>query len=154
VNNFILAILFTTTVYAQDTSTVIIVNNPFDHLVESYNKNPNAEDMTLLKIEADFNNDGLLDIAVNGDAEMGNAGTDWDIYLRTKDGKFKLLDGMFFHPSAITIKPIKKGQARLIAYHRGDPNEGSIAEYLISSSGIKLIRRKKVHVKDNMADRT
>ncbi len=92
----------------------------------------------LLKIEHDFNSDGILDFATTTCPLLcGNAGCQWSISLGQKSGEYIYLDELFFGDGAISIQRIARGRSKLYTYCRNGPEEGSIKEYELTSSGIK-----------------
>src|SRR5205809_5528418 len=100
---------------------------------------PNEEDSPKLddferpyQIIADFNNDGLPDIAISDAAFWGNAGGGWTIYLRQKSGSYRRVGDVFFHGLAFAVRPIKPGVGKLIVYIRGGVLNGSLVEYSVS----------------------
>ncbi len=94
----------------------------------------------LLKIEYDFNSDGILDLATTTCPLLcGNAGCQWSISLGQKSREYIYLDELFFGDGASSIQQVAQGRSKLFTYWRNGPEEGSIKEYELSSSGIKEI---------------
>lgn len=125
----------------QDTITV---KNPLldcfnSFLQDSADLDPERE---ILKIEYDFNSDGIPDLAISNSPNLcGSAGCQWDIYLGQQSGGYKEFDGLFFNDGAIYVQPIAEGRSRIYTYSRSGGGEGSIEEYDLSAQGIKLIKR-------------
>ncbi len=91
----------------------------------------------IVRCTCDFNNDGLTDVAVSDEGEAwGNAGGDWEIFLRQKDGTYKALGDIFFHPFAINVISVRPGIGKVTVYIRGGGAGGDFIEYFISDSSI------------------
>ena len=93
----------------------------------------------IVKCVYDFDNDGILDLAVSESPELlwGNAGGFWEVYLGQPGGGYKKLDDFFFHPSAINIQPVRPGESKVTIYHRESASYGELIEYSLSLAGIK-----------------
>ena len=94
-------------------------------------------DRLIVKIELDFNNDGITDLVISNTEAWGNAGGDWSVYLGRKDGNYDDIGYIFFHPLAFRIMPQTDGYSNLVIYHRMGGGEGDLIEYSISKNGIK-----------------
>jgi hypothetical protein len=134
------AILFISMSFSQE--------NIFDDPIKSLCGSEDTTDLEmysgrlLVKINLDFNNDGIVDLAFSDTEAWGNAGGDWTIYLGRKDGKFESIGEVFFHPLAFKIQPIKYGISKMIIYRRAGGGEGDLIEYSISINGIKEIKSR------------
>jgi hypothetical protein len=124
----------------EDTVTVKDpVRGTFELFVEdSAGLDPDRE---VLKIEYDFNSDGLPDLAISNSPNLcGNAGCDWDIFLRRSGGDYIYLDRLFFNDGAICIQPMAKGRSRIYTYTHYSAADGSIEEYELNSRDVKLVK--------------
>lgn len=85
----------------------------------------------IVRVIADFNNDGLKDMAINM-WPFGTAVPQWHLYLKDKNGKYLRAEDIEFHPATISIQPIEKNSARIIATVYGSSqDERNIVEHLI-----------------------
>jgi hypothetical protein len=104
-------------------------------------------------IVADFNNDGLPDLAVADGALAGNVGANWSIYLRTKAGSYHWIGDVLFHGKAFAIEPLKPGVGKLLVYIRAGLTKGALVEYAVSQAGIKELRETTMYPQDADSDR-
>ena len=104
-------------------------------------------------IVADFNKDGLPDLAVADGALSGNVGATWSIYLQMKGGSYHWIGDVLFHGKAFAIEPLKPGVGKLLVYIRASTSKGSLVEYAISEAGIKEIRETTMYPQDADAER-
>lgn len=107
----------------------------------------------LIKIEYDFNNDHLTDLALSESSSWGNAGGEWSIYLREANGNFRSIGTLFFHPDAISLDLQQQSRSILRAYIRSNAGEGNLVTYSLSSTGLKkeserLLRPDEQHPSD------
>ena len=137
--------------YASSHAQRAIVDDPINDFVEPYRDTTDVVDRDrriLVRIFADFNNDGIRDIALSDTYHWGNAGSDWEIYLGRQDGKYEFLTEAFFHPLAFRLEQIKKGNSKLIVYMRDNAVQGYLKEYEISSQGFKEISSRLLKTGD------
>ena len=95
------------------------------------------------KIEYDFNNDGVKDIAVVSPMSCGNAGCQWGIYLGVPGG-YKYHSTMFFSPGALSVRPILKGMTKMYGYHHMSASDGF--EWEIEFSDVEVVRKHSIEV--------
>lgn len=110
----------------------------------------------LIRFEADFNTDGLMDIAVSDTYEgaWGNAGGEWQLYLQTNTGNYiPVSRPIFFHPLAIHIKPVKKGHSQITVYIRSSVAEGSLIQYDFSDNNLKQLGTRLMKSNESEADK-
>ena len=109
----------------------------------------------LVRFRADFNADGLDDVAVSDTMGwMKNEGGDWWLYLRNENGRYTLFkQPLHFHPLAIHVEPRQKGQARITCYHRIDGEHGVLVVRTLSGSEWTELSRKTMRPKGNPADK-
>ncbi len=134
--------------YALDAGSAFDSENPAD--VEA------LKSVRLMRMIYDLNSDGIKDVAVSDSfgGAWGNAGGEWKIYLGTKDGRYiPLKETFFFHPIAINIRRIEKGVSKITIYTRHNAAEGSLSEFRMTGSDIRLIRSKVIRPDDNPADK-
>jgi len=72
----------------------------------------------LLRIRADFDNDGITDLALSESSTWGNAGT------------------LFFSPGAATLRPLTLGISELASYVRMSASRGTLQLYRVTSTEI------------------
>ena len=65
--------------------------------VEDYNDS--SREISIEKMEYDFNRDGLKDLALSCPSLWGNAGGEWFVYFKSKNGKYFLYDTLEMHRS-------------------------------------------------------
>jgi len=87
---------------------------------------------SLLRILADFNNDGREDIALSASRFRGNAGGNWAVYFRKESGGYTPPCWTFFHSGAVRIEPLEEDGANLIAYLHGSATSGALVTYEVS----------------------
>jgi hypothetical protein len=66
----------------------------------------------LIRITRDYNNDGLEDIALGFDEACGNKTCWFELFLRTRDGRYKHVGGLGGLPFAYRLVPLSAGKAR------------------------------------------
>lgn len=85
----------------------------------------------IVRVVADFNNDGLQDAAINV-WPFGTAVPEWHLYLQDKNGKYLRVENLIFRPLDISIQPSEKNSAKIVVTVYGSSqDEGTIGEYLM-----------------------
>jgi hypothetical protein len=110
----------------------------------------------LIRFVADFNADGLTDVAVSDtyDGAWGSAGGEWQLYLQRKSGSYIPVGRpIFFHPLAIHIKPIEKGNSQITVYIRSNVAEGSLIQSEFSDKPVKQLGTRIMKPNVNEADK-
>jgi hypothetical protein len=104
----------------------------------------------VLKIEYDFNSDGIPDLALsNWPDQCGSGGCGWDIYLGQSSGGYvQLYDGLFFSDGAISVQPIRPGVSRIYIYVHNSAVDGLLENFELSARGIKHVW----HIPDDTAN--
>jgi len=103
------------------------------------------------RIIADFNQDGILDLALSYNVNFfGNGGGQFTLYLGTDGAKY-LNSGKFMaHPSASVIAIEKwNGNSRLWTYLHGGGGIGSLGHYYISEKGLSDFQGITIHPGDS-----
>jgi hypothetical protein len=132
--------------YAQLIDTV---KNPAEDYVKSFEndsllQNPSMHN--ICKITADFNSDGIKDIAISDSYLCGAHACYWNIYLGLGDTKYKYFSTLWFHNYAIKIDSVADGISNIYIYDKAGGGVGDIIEYNLSSSnGINEINRKTIY---------
>ena len=99
--------------YAQIFDTV---KNPANEYVKSFEKDSllqNPSEHTICKITADFNCDGINDIAISDSYLCGAHACSWDIYLGLKEEEYKYFSKLWFNNYAIRIDSIDNGKSKI-----------------------------------------
>ena len=97
------------------------------------------------RFRADFNNDGIPDVALSGDREgFGNAGGMFSLYLGTASGKWRYVGDFSAHPLAAQVEKGKKGEGILWVYGRSGNHKGILESFVINEKGIKASSSKEL----------
>lgn len=92
----------------------------------------------LVRVIADYNNDGYDDIAVTGANNTDRQGEKWRLYLGNKTG-FTNAGEIYFDPHDSYLAPLDRGATSLIVFtHRGGSR--CFTEYLLKNSKLKECR--------------
>ena len=101
----------------------------------------------LLTIEADFDCDGRLDLAVSDCFEArAKAGTWWSIFLRNTDGKYAEVGSVGTKSARFKITPNPKGGGDLAVMLRGGPGDLVVEFYRVTQAGLKKTGDEEVHI--------
>jgi hypothetical protein len=101
--------------------------------------------VSLVKIIADFNNDGQRDCAVSCTLTWSQSnGGNWYIFFREKDGTFQKYNSLYFNPKALSLYSQKEGVAKANIYWHHSARKGSIAGLKITKNSIKTEGSYKV----------
>jgi len=103
-------------------------------------------DLDICKVYADFNSDGIKDVAITNKLLGGAHYWQWSIYLGLENGKFKYFDELWFHNGAIKIEKLKKGTSKIYIYFRDVINKGDLLVYNLSDNGIQEIETKNINM--------
>ncbi len=141
-----IVVIFNYYSYAQSVDTV---KNPADDYVKSFETNSllqNPSQHNICKITADFNSDGIKDIAISDSYLCGAHACNWDIYLGLGNERYKVLGTLWFNNYAIKIDSVAKGISNIYIYDKAGGGVGDIIEYNLSSfNGINMINRKTIY---------
>ncbi len=101
------------------------------------------------RILGDFNCDGIEDMALSVDISLfGNAGGDFDIYLRDNKDNLRKYASIFLHLKAIAIEKIGEN-VRLWAYRRSGGWIGDIGYYEVKAEGLSDYKSITIHPGDS-----
>jgi hypothetical protein len=106
-------------------------------------------DNTMVRLVLDFNNDGLVDIALSDSYLWGNAGGYWEFFLQNDNRKYHCIGYVMLHPSAFRIEPVRAGVSRLTVYIHNDAGSGDLNTYEICSDSITFISTLLLHTGDD-----
>ncbi|MBX7259103.1 MAG: LprI family protein, partial [Candidatus Hydrogenedentes bacterium] len=90
-----------------------------------------------LMTEADFNNDGAMDIGISD--SMGNHGAPWQLYLKVGERKYKKIDELDT-VSGMELFVKEKGVGYLKTYLTTSAATGVEALYTVSMDGLRLVK--------------
>jgi len=97
------------------------------------------ERTVLLRIRADFDNDGVDDLALSDSSTWGNAGGQWLLFRRQPDGSYSYWGTLFFSPGAAAVRPRARGTAEVALYVRTGASRGTVQVYRVTSDGISRV---------------
>ena len=107
-----------------------------------------------IRLRADFNNDGIPDVALSSDLrEFGKMGGTFKLYLGTAVGKWRFVGEFFAHPLATQIEKGNKGEGILWLYIREGSHKGGLMSYAVSEHGIKELSSKEILTGDDDKDK-
>jgi hypothetical protein len=121
------------------------LSDPARAFVEGYDPSGNdffanvPERTVLLRIRADFDNDGITDIALSESSTWGNAGGQWLLFRGQSDGKYVYWGTLFFSPSAARVRTLAGGTSEMVLYVRKSVSRGTIHVYRVTSAGISPV---------------
>ena len=121
------------------------LSDPTRAFVEGYDPSGNdffanePERTVLLRIRADFDNDGITDIALSESSPWGNAGGQWLLFRGQSDGNYVYWGTLFFSPSAARVRTLAGGTSEMVLYVRMGVSRGTIQVYRVTSAGISQV---------------
>lgn len=121
------------------------LTDPTRAFVEGYNPSENdffanvPERTVLLRIRADFDNDGIADLALSESSTWGNAGGQWLLFRGQSDGSYVYWGTLFFSPGAAAVRPLARGTSEMALYVRMGVSRGTIQVYRVTSAGISRV---------------
>jgi len=93
------------------------------------------------KIEYDFNNDGLMDVAISDPDGWGNAGGIWYFYFKNKNEGYYYYDKIdVMHYSMYSVIKNNYKKNILIFYHSMGCCEGNVNYYSFENGNFKVIK--------------
>lgn len=114
-----------------------------------YDASGQTETMEQYAIEADFNNDGVMDIAISI-GTFGTGGGGWNLYLGVSPGKYKAMRD-FEAPRRMTLytREKEKGVGYLQIYWHSSAGTGTELLYRITMNGINPLQSVDVQWNEN-----
>jgi hypothetical protein len=106
-------------------------------------------DLRLIRLYADFDCDGAVDVAVSGSHTWGRAGGIWDIYLSRPDRRYVRVAQLLFHPKAIVIEKLRPGTGRLTVFQRTGDTLGRLIHYRLSEQGLVKASERNMNLGDH-----
>jgi hypothetical protein len=134
------------------------LTDPIQAFVEGYDPSGNdflanvPERTVLLRIRADFDNDGVDDLALSDSSTWGNAGGQWLLFRGQRDGSYVYWGTLFFAPGAAALRPVGHGEAELALYVRMSASRGAVHVYRLTSAEITRLSTVSVDL-DRPRDR-
>jgi hypothetical protein len=134
------------------------LTDPTRAFVEGYDPSGNdflanvPERTVLLRIRADFDNDGVDDLALSDSSTWGNAGGQWLLFRGQPDGSYAYWGTLFFSPGAATVRPLAPGTAEMALYVRTGVSRGTLQMYRVTSAGISRVSEHSLDL-ERPADR-
>ena len=119
------------TVYANS----LLIGNLYESDIKKLVESATFETITS-EIKYDINLDGRDEVILG--VTCGNAGCDYYVFDRNKNGKYKYLGNLFFHPKAIVIDP----ESRFIKTHiRSNVTHGCDITYQLTNKGFEELNK-------------
>jgi hypothetical protein len=97
------------------------------------------ERTVLLRIRADFDDDGIEDLALSESSTWGNAGGQWLLFRGQPDHSYVYWGTLFFSPGTAALRPAG-GTSEMTIYVRMGVSRGIVRVYRVTSAGIDLLR--------------
>ena len=126
------------------------LTDPIQAFVEGYDPSGNdflanvPERTVVLRIRADFDNDGVDDLALSDSSTWGNAGGQWLLFRGQRDGSYVYWGTLFFAAGAAALRPIGRGESEPALYVRMSVSRGTVQMYRLT--GAEIIRLSEVSV--------
>lgn len=121
------------------------LTDPTRAFVEGYDPSGNdffanvPERTVLLRIRADFDNDGIDDLALSESSTWGNAGGQWLLFRGQPDRSFVYWETLFFSSGAAALRPTTPGAGELLLYVRSSATRGTALTYRITAAAIERV---------------
>jgi hypothetical protein len=138
----VVALLILVAVVAAATERL---TDPTGAFVEGYNPSEHdffvnvPERTVLLRIRADFDNDGIADLALSESSTWGNAGGQWLLFRGQSDGSYVYWGTLFFSPGAAAVRPLARGTSEMALYVRMGGSRGTVQVYRVASAEISRV---------------
>lgn len=101
-------------------------------------------------VHADFDCDGILDVALTNSNDRGSGGEGWTIYLHRTDGKFVEVGRVGTKAARFRITRRKAGVGRVAVQWRWGGGLNGITFYDVSRSGLRKISEEAVQLTEDM----
>lgn len=99
----------------------------------------------ILRLERDFNFDGLSDIALGNSSEFGNAGGPWELWIQQPTRKFRRLNGfLMFSPKGYRLSRKEWGVGVIRGCSHMSARDCTPFEIEISTKGIVTVPRERI----------
>lgn len=99
----------------------------------------------ILRLERDFNFDGLSDIALGNSSEFGNAGGPWELWIRQPTGTYRRLKGSpIFSPEGYRLNRKERGVGVIRGCSHMSARDCTPFEIEISTKGIVTVPRERI----------
>ena len=105
-----------------------------------------------IMIEADFNCDGKPDLALSDSSLWGNAGGEWAIYLKQRDGRYLYTGSAFFHPLAFHIDKKTDGIGIMTVYQRAGGGDGALVKFEVTKGSVEKVSSEAFRPSKNDPD--
>lgn len=121
------------------------LTDPTRAFVEGYDPSGNdffanvPERTVLLRIRADFDNDGIDDLALSESSTWGNAGGQWLLFRGQPDRGYVYWGTLFFSPGAATLRPLARGTSELALYVRTSAARGAVQVYRVTGAALSRV---------------
>jgi len=121
------------------------LTDPTRAFVEGYDPSGNdffanvPERTVLLRIRADFDNDGIADIALPESSTWGNAGGQWLLFRGQSDGSYVYWATLFSSPGAAGVRALARGTSEMTLYVRMGASRGSVYMYRVTSAEVARV---------------
>jgi hypothetical protein len=118
------------------------LSDPTRAFVEGYDPSGNdflanvPERTVLLRIRADFDNDGIEDLALSDSSTWGNAGGQWLLFRGQRDHRYRYWGTLFFSPGVAALRPLNRGRSEITLYMRTSASQGTLQVYGMTEAGI------------------
>ncbi len=134
------------------------LTDPTQAFVEGYDPSANdflantPERTVLLRIRADFDNDGVEDLALSDSSTWGNAGGQWLLFRGQPDGSWLYWGTLFFSPGVVALRPLARGTAEMAFYVRTSVSRGTVQVYRVTSAELSRVSESPLDL-DRPSDR-
>jgi len=124
--------------------------DPTRAFVEGYDPSGNdflanvPERTVLLRIRADFDNDGVDDLALSDSSTWGNAGGQWLLFRGQPDQSYVYWGTLFFSPGAAVLRPQAPGTSEMAFYVRMSVSRGTLQVYRMTSDAISRVNERSL----------
>ncbi len=110
------------------------------------------ERTVLLRVRADFDNDGVDDLALSDSSTWGNAGGQWLLFRGRPDRSYDYWGTLFFTTGAAVVRPRARGTSEVALYVRTSVSRGTVEVYRVTSAGISRVSEAALDL-DRPSDR-
>ncbi len=121
------------------------LTDPTRTFVEGYDPSGNdffanlPERTVLPRIRADFDSDGITDLALSESSTWGNAGGQWLLFRGQSDGSYVYWGTLFFSPGAAAVRLLARGTSEMALYVRMGISRGTVQVDRVTSGDISRV---------------